>query len=311
MAMDFAMMENDAGGGLPRHSGNNSKVVLTTGALAVGSSAGESSMTPSNGCSVAASPVAHNKLCLGDVATSFEPLKVCLDDDSSIEDSDDDMFDDDAFTFGDEDFQAIMSHEAMKRMIKPHTPSASPASVAIAAQNSLLPLHQSSSFLSEKDASIAAGPGGVDASLPSTAASSSASLATLTLTSSLTSCTSISKKTRSKRRVSLHNDVAVVPIPMRTEYSNLVRGRIWSSANELYQNAARNTIEFAAEGFDWRNVANDEQMVRSPSGEHIHPIHYMNIANLGCSASSHCQQENRQAEVNSSPVSMEAEPLSS
>ena len=37
-----------------------------------------------------------------------EPLKVCLDDDSSIEEEDD-MFDDDAFYFGDEDFQALLS----------------------------------------------------------------------------------------------------------------------------------------------------------------------------------------------------------
>jgi len=138
---------------------------------------------------------------------------------------------------------------------------------------------------------------------------SSASLGTLTLTSHA-SCNSFSKKTRSKRRVSLHNDVAVIPIPMRTEYSNLVRGRIWSSASELYQNAARNTLEFAAEGFDWRNAADDSQMVQSPHGERIHPIHYMNIANLGFGALS-CGQENRpcQAEVNSIPVRMDTEPL--
>lgn len=50
------------------------------------------------------------------LVTTIEPLKVCLDDDSSIEDDDEDMFDDDAFTFDDNDFQAIMSHEAVKRI---------------------------------------------------------------------------------------------------------------------------------------------------------------------------------------------------
>ena len=55
---------------------------------------------------------AHKTLLLDHVPT-FEPLKFCLDD-SSTEDGDEDMFDDDAFTFGDEDFQALMSHDSMR-----------------------------------------------------------------------------------------------------------------------------------------------------------------------------------------------------
>ena len=68
-----------------------------------------------------------------------------------------------------------------------------------------------------------------------------------------------------------------MPIPSRTEYYSLVKERLWSSANDLYRNAVRNSIEFAAEGWNWRNVADDEQMIRSPSGERIHPIHMMNV----------------------------------
>ena len=132
--------------------------------------------------------------------------------------------------------------------------------------------------------------------LPITALHDAASLATNT------SCNSMSKKTKSKRRVSLYTDVAVVPIPTRTEYPDLIRERIWSSASELCQNAARNTIEFAAEGFDWRNAAEDEQMVKSPSGERIHPIHYLTLGINGA-------QITREAEV--TPVSMDAEPLHS
>mmetsp|Transcript_32597 Transcript_32597/g.68533 ORF Transcript_32597/g.68533 Transcript_32597/m.68533 type:complete len:280 (-) Transcript_32597:211-1050(-) len=255
--------------------GNNMKhLQLTTATLAMGRA------MPSDGCSAPAS--LDQKHCLFDMATTFEPLKVCLDDDSSIEDGDEDMFDDDAFTFGDEDFQALMSHEAMRRV------SASQISHChgrSAAQHSHFPLHRSVSLLSDKDSSH----GGSD-SLPSTAASSQTSLATLALTSH-TSCTSISPKTRSKRRVSLHDDVAVIHIPMRTEYSNLIRERIWSSAGELHQNAARNALEFAAEGFDWRNVADDAQMVQTPSGERIHPIHFMNIAKLGCRSSNFEQKK--------------------
>ena len=139
-----------------------------------------------------------------------------------------------------------------------------------------------------------------------------ASLGTLTLTSHA-SCNSVPllKKMRSKRRVSLHNDVAVVPIPSRTDYPSLMRQRIWSSASELYQNAARNTIEFAAEGFDWRRVAEDDQMIQGPSGERVHPIHYMNMASLGYTTMN-CEQEKKcRSEVCLAPVSMDAEPLPS
>ena len=98
---------------------------------------------------------------------------------------------------------------------------------------------------------------------------------------------------------------------MRTEYPTIVRERIWSSANEIYQNAARNTIEFAAEGFDWRNAADDTQMVHSSSGERIHPIHYRLIDNFGRNETSSCELEIRQEETISTPVSMDAEPLTS
>lgn len=101
---------------------------------------------------------------------------------------------------------------------------------------------------------------------------------------------------------------------MRTEYPTLVRERIWSSASELYQNAARNTIEFASEGFDWRNVAEDEQFVQCPSGERIHPIHYSciskSISNAVCHNSS-CEQKDCHDECSSAPVSMDTEPLAS
>jgi hypothetical protein len=36
---------------------------------------------------------------------------------------------------------------------------------------------------------------------------------------------------------------------MRTEYSTRVKTRIWSTAAEIYQNAARNAFEFASEGY--------------------------------------------------------------
>jgi len=51
-----------------------------------------------------------------------------------------------------------------------------------------------------------------------------------------------------KKRISFDTTVKVLPIPMRDEYSNRVRSRLWSNAVEIHQNATRNSIEFAAEG---------------------------------------------------------------
>ena len=100
--------------------------------------------------------------CPGDTWTkpTYETLKVCLDDDSSIEDEDEDMFDDDAFTFGDEDFEALMSHESMQRLVRAQISTPSTCGPASPASSTCSPLHKKSSSV------------GLD-SLPSTAPSSS------------------------------------------------------------------------------------------------------------------------------------------
>jgi len=76
--------------------------------------------------------------------------------------------------------------------------------------------------------------------------------------------------------VSFNAEVKVVPIPMRDEYSKRVKERLWTTAEELQLNAQRNAYEFAAEGWEWRTVLEDENMYRdSSSGELIHPVHCM------------------------------------
>lgn len=76
--------------------------------------------------------------------------------------------------------------------------------------------------------------------------------------------------------VSFNAEVKVVPIPMRDEYSNRVKERLWTNAEELQLNAQRNAYEFAAEGWEWRTVLEDDNMYRdSSSGALIHPVHCM------------------------------------
>jgi hypothetical protein len=78
-------------------------------------------------------------------------------------------------------------------------------------------------------------------------------------------------KTRSTRIV-FQDEVEVVPIPTRHEYSDRIKARIWSNRHELQENAERNAVEFASEGWNWRNVTEDEGMyICSASGELVHP----------------------------------------
>jgi len=88
------------------------------------------------------------------------------------------------------------------------------------------------------------------------------------------------KKVTSKKSTRIHfqDEVEVVPIPTRYEYSDRIKSRIWSNRHELQENAERNAMEFAAEGWNWRNVTEDEGMfICSVSGELVHPIHLQHL----------------------------------
>jgi hypothetical protein len=77
-----------------------------------------------------------------------------------------------------------------------------------------------------------------------------------------------------KKLVVFDEDVLVAPIPTRYEFSNRIKAKIWSNRYELAENAERNALEFAAEGWNWRNVTEDDGMyICSTSGELVHPIH--------------------------------------
>ncbi len=100
---------------------------------------------------------------------------------------------------------------------------------------------------------------------------------------------------KKKKGVTIHKTVAVVPIPSRLDYSNRIRESMWTTSSELATNATRNTIEFASEGWNWRNVIEDENMlVHQGNGELIHPIHIHNA--LSCT--SQASEEDVKANLN-------------
>lgn len=82
-----------------------------------------------------------------------------------------------------------------------------------------------------------------------------------------------------KNRIHFYNKVKVVYIPSRDHYPEEMKKTIWSNATEIQRNARRNTIEFAAEGWDWRRACEERAMFLSPEGERIHPVHFRHFAN--------------------------------
>jgi hypothetical protein len=73
-------------------------------------------------------------------------------------------------------------------------------------------------------------------------------------------------------RVGFQEDVCVIPIPMRTEYSERIRNRLWCGRHELQAMAGRNLLEFEYEGWNPQNVLGDECMIYV-GGELVHPVH--------------------------------------
>jgi len=97
-------------------------------------------------------------------------------------------------------------------------------------------------------------------------------------TSSFTDITAggprIKKCRKTKSAISFDQLVRVLPIPHHEAYSDRIRNRVWSDRFEIMSNVRRNTIEFAAEGWDWRNVVEDEMLRHCPTtGERVHPVH--------------------------------------
>ncbi|CAB9514113.1 expressed unknown protein [Seminavis robusta] len=79
---------------------------------------------------------------------------------------------------------------------------------------------------------------------------------------------------RPRRCLTFDEQVSVVHIPRREQYSSRIQQHLWHSSGHLRDCAMRNTIEFAADGWKWQNVREEDQHSVCPqSGELIHPVH--------------------------------------
>jgi hypothetical protein len=78
----------------------------------------------------------------------------------------------------------------------------------------------------------------------------------------------------SSNKVSFFHKVQVLRIPSRKHYPDDIKKTLWASLSEITENAKRNSIEYTAEGWDWRTVLEEKDMYRHPrTGEYVHPIH--------------------------------------
>ncbi|KAG7353766.1 hypothetical protein IV203_003121 [Nitzschia inconspicua] len=74
--------------------------------------------------------------------------------------------------------------------------------------------------------------------------------------------------------VSFYHKVQVMRIPSRKQYPEDIKKSLWASLSEISENARRNSIEYTAEGWDWRTVLEEDDMYVHPrTGEHVHPVH--------------------------------------
>jgi len=84
----------------------------------------------------------------------------------------------------------------------------------------------------------------------------------------------VSGKAKQRRQVKFHEGVIVAPIPMRNEYSDRTRSKLWNDPEELQANIARNRIEFSAESCNWWLACHEGEMYKcGVTGDLIHPVH--------------------------------------
>ena len=85
-----------------------------------------------------------------------------------------------------------------------------------------------------------------------------------------------STSTLSEPSVSFQEIVSIIEIPSHRSYDSEARKNIWNSKHHIRANAARNKIEFAADGRDWRKCKEEDEML-TLNGELVHPVTYLSL----------------------------------
>jgi len=87
----------------------------------------------------------------------------------------------------------------------------------------------------------------------------------------------IQSSSNRRRRLQFDPTVRVHPIPSHVVYSQRVRHTIWTGADELAENVARNSLEFSYEDWDSQKVVDEDYagcLVYDQGGQWIHPVHF-------------------------------------
>mgnify|MGYP000210735395 CR=1 FL=1 len=110
-----------------------------------------------------------------------------------------------------------------------------------------------------------------------TSSSSDEDTARTSITSASSSSSAPSSPSQSQQQrpsLTFHEEVSVIHIPTRKDYSSRMQQHLWHSRETLRQAVLRNTVEYAADGWDWQAVCEEEHHYKCPnSGELIHPVH--------------------------------------
>ena len=88
----------------------------------------------------------------------------------------------------------------------------------------------------------------------------------------------ILRATPTTRGVRFDCDAQVYEVPSHRDYPKDLKDLLWMDAQQWAKSVERNTLEFLADGWDWRKAAEEDSMVQVAAGEFVHPATWMRFA---------------------------------